>query len=45
MASRAIAADIEYLQGYRISGELTAAGAEQWLRNRNGSASVDGSTR
>jgi diguanylate cyclase (GGDEF)-like protein len=45
MASRAIAADIEYLQGYRISGELTAAGAEQWLRNRNGSAPVGGSTR
>jgi diguanylate cyclase (GGDEF)-like protein len=37
MEERAQAAGIEYLQGYRISRELSADGAEEWLRNRIGS--------
>jgi diguanylate cyclase (GGDEF)-like protein len=44
MERRAVAADVEYLQGYRVSRELTADGAEQWLRNRNSSAPADGPT-
>jgi two-component system, chemotaxis family, sensor kinase Cph1 len=37
METRAIAAGIEYLQGYRMSRELTPDAAAEWLRNRVGS--------
>ncbi len=37
MATRAIAAGIEYLQGYHLSKELTPDAAEEWLRDRAGS--------